>query len=104
MWMDKKADDMTLDELRQAVKDMRKFLAQDTVGNMKRTDLFSDDAKKPPLGCRPAWLISRERILELSEAIERWAKSSQKDVSHIREWATEIYCHCVILEYCGWKI
>ncbi len=55
--------------------------------------------EKPPLGCKPGWLVSQERILELSEAIGRYAiavGTSKTDM--IREWATEILLQCDLLD------
>lgn len=58
--------------------------------------VFTD---KPPLGCKPAYISSPERIVELSKAITRQAEDTCNE-QLIRRWATEILYHCEILEKC----
>lgn len=53
----------------------------------------------PPLGCKPAYISSPERIVELSKAITRQAEDTCNE-QLIRRWATEILYHCEILEKC----
>ena len=128
-WQDKKVEDMTEEQLREAVKELRAKLLSTTESksveeNMARTRLFTDKEireaiketrdkmkpiyKEPPLGCKPSWLSSCERIKELSEAIIRNmngaitkdANGVYKDTSNVKKWATEILYHCEILEKC----
>lgn len=54
---------------------------------------------KPPLGCKPAFVSSQERIVELSEAITRQAKDTCNEYL-IKKWATEILYQCEIMMKC----
>jgi len=125
-WQDIKAEDMTKEQLIEAVKDLRKKLGishllttkgKSAEENMARTGLWENPSeaykeamdrltayepmyKKPPLGCKPSWVSSYERIKELSEAIARNINGVHKDVKNVRKWATEILYHCEIMEKC----
>lgn len=55
--------------------------------------------EKPPIGVSPWWFIYPKRVIELSEAISRYAEFSLKhtlvrktkeDYKAIRQWAMEI--------------
>ena len=52
---------------------------------------------KPPLGARPAFITSRARIKELSDAVGRLAEDPNGDIELVRLWATEICSHCEII-------
>lgn len=102
-WRDKKVEDMSFEEAKQAVTDLRKILVE----SMSSENHFTEEQtewkpayNKPPLGCKPSWLSSSERIGELTRAITRNIESPNKDIDHIRKWATEILYHCAILEHC----
>lgn len=133
-WQDKRVEDMTEEQLREAVKDLRKKLGishllttegRSAEENMVQTGLWEDASepyketmdnlptcepvyKKPPLGCKPSWLSSCERIKELSEAIIRDvngavtkdANGVHKDPKNVKKWATEILYQCEIMEKC----
>lgn len=129
-WQDKKVEDMTDEQCREAVKELREKLLSTTESksaeeNMVQTGLREDASeiykeimdnlptnepmyKKPPLGCKPSWLSSCERIEELSEAITRDvngavtrdANGVHKDTSNVKKWATEILYQCEIMEKC----
>lgn len=106
MWMDKKVEDMSFEEARQAVTELREMLVELMTSKNHSTEEqteWKSAYKKPPLGCNPSWLSSSERIGELTRAITRNIESPNKDIDHIRKWATEILYHCAILEHCGWK-
>ena len=58
---------------------------------------------KPPIGPSPNWFVIPSRIKELSDSIARYTDheriGSDKQVTQvIREWATEIICHCDTLD------
>lgn len=58
---------------------------------------------KPPLGCKPSWLASQERIETLGEAIVRYAYHPNVNgttTKQIKAWAKEILYHCEIMENC----
>jgi hypothetical protein len=119
-WQDKKVEDMTEEQCREAVKELRgKLLTENKSAEeiMARTGLWENPSeaykeamdrltayepmyKKPPLGCKPSWISSCERIKELSEAITRNINGVHKDVKNVRKWATEILYHCEIMEKC----
>ena len=80
-WKDKKADEMTLEEARQAVKDLREIVADrlepvnKSAEEKEPQNTISDYYKEaPPLGIKPAWLFYEPRIKELGEAISRYAE------------------------------
>lgn len=56
---------------------------------------------KPPLGCKPYWLVADERIHELAEAIARYSINSRKYLSSIKQWAEEISELCNMIDYLG---
>jgi len=133
-WQDKRVEDMTEEQLREAVKDLRKKLGishllttenKSAEENMAQTGLWENSSKeykeamdrltayepmykKPPLGCKPSWVSSCERIKELSEAITRDVNGAvtkdvngvHKDTSNVKKWATEILYQCEIMEKC----
>lgn len=116
-WMDLKAEDMTHEQAVEAVKELRKRMLYCVKENMAQKGLWKDASeayketmdsltayepiyKKPPLGCKPSWVSSCERIKELSEAITRNVGGVHKDTKNIKKWATEILYHCEILEKC----
>lgn len=76
-----------------AVKELRNELRKEL---RAEKPVFTD---KPPLGCKPAYVSSPERIVELSKAITRQAEDICNE-QLIRRWATEILYHCEILEKC----
>lgn len=122
-WQDTKVEDLTEEQLREAVKDLRKKLGispllttkgRSAEENMAQAGLWENPSKaykeamdewklaykKPPLGCKSSWISSCERIAELSEAITRNINGVHKDVKNVRKWATEILYHCEIMEKC----
>lgn len=119
-WQDKKIIDMTEEQLREAVKELRgKLLTEGKSAeeNMAQTGLWENPSKaykeamdnitayeplykKPPLGCKPSWISSCERIKELSEAITRNIDVVHKDTGNVKKWATEILYQCEIMEEC----
>lgn len=105
-WMDLKAEAMTHEQAVEAVKELRKVVADNAEilwKNQSAIKKANDDGKsvssKPPLGCKPAYISSPERIVELSKAITRQAEDTCNE-QLIRRWATEILYHCEILEKC----
>jgi len=80
-WKDKKADEMTLEEAREAVKELRRFIAKE------------DNPE-------PALFASRNRIIELSKAITKDQSQVIGNICDVRKWATEILYHCEIMEKC----
>lgn len=119
-WMDLKAEAMTHEQAIEAVKALRGKVLSTTESksaeeNMAQTGLWTDEEikeaikgakdkvkliyEKPPLGCKPAYISSPERIVELSKAITRQAEDMCNE-QLIRRWATEILYHCEILEKC----
>lgn len=129
-WQDKKVEDMTDEQCREAVKELRGKVLSTTENksveeNMAQTGLWENPSKaykeimdsltaheslykKPPLGCKPSWISSCERIKELSEAIIRNvngavtkdANGVYVDTDHVKKWATEILYQCEIMEKC----
>ena len=53
---------------------------------------------KPPLGATPAFVVSRNRIVALADAISRVADNPSCNLEKIRLWATEICMQCDIVE------
>lgn len=102
-WHDKKVEDMSFEEAKQAVIDLRKMLLESFNSKNHSTEEqteWKSAYKRPPLGCKPSWLSSGERIRELSEAITRNMENPHNGTDHIRKWATEILYHCAIMEHC----
>lgn len=100
MWEEKKADEMTLDEAREAVKTLRKIVAlriTEPVSDNKMKDEWKPTFTKPPLGCKPACVASVERMKELAEAISRQLESDTVNEQLIKRWATEILFQCEIM-------
>ena len=71
----------------------------------ERTDECQVDAdgqisEKPPLGCKPAELVSWGRISELAQAILRQIDASDKyrKPALVKKWANEITWQCSIIE------
>ena len=87
MWQDKKVEDMTIEEAREAVLALRKCLVAGT----------TEHISKPPLGCKPACISSVERMQELAEAISRQLESDIVNEQLIKRWATEILFQCEIM-------
>lgn len=52
--------------------------------------------EKPPIGIKPYYIVSCERINALAEAIQRY--STTKNYKAIELWAEEIICYCDFLE------
>lgn len=55
--------------------------------------------QKPPIGVQPSRVAIPNRIKDLSDSISRYTEHeficSDNNVSEkIKEWATEIVCHC----------
>lgn len=123
-WQYRRVEDMTDEQCREAIKELREKLlstteSKSTEENMAQTGLWKEGTtettgewkltyKKPPLGCKPSWLSSCERIEELSKAIirdvngavTRDANGVHKDTSNVKKWATEILYQCEIMEKC----
>lgn len=108
-WQDKKVEDMTEEQCREAVKELRGKLltenksAEENMAHEETTDRTTSYKPiyiKPPLGCMPSWISSCERIKELSEAITRNINGVHTDTSYVKKWATEILYHCEIMEKC----
>lgn len=51
---------------------------------------------KPPLGVKPCYIQSSERIKDLAEAISRYA--DRGDYQVLRKWAKEILMQCDVAE------
>jgi len=99
-WHDKKVEDMSFEEAKQAVTELRSMNVELKYILEKQSEQ-KPVYNKPPLGCKPSWLSSSERIGELSEAITRNIESPyKKNMDYIRKWATEILYHCAIMEHC----
>ena len=99
MWQDKKVEDMTLEEAREAVKTLRKIVAlriTEPVSDNKMKDDWKPTFTKPPLGCKPACVASVERMKELSGAISRQLDDVPNE-DLIKRWATEILFQCEIM-------
>lgn len=86
-WIDKPVAKMTDEQKNEAIKALRMSFAESHVDT------------KPPLGCKPAFVSSQERIIELSEAITRNAKDTCNEYL-IKKWATEILYQCEIMTKC----
>ena len=100
-WQDKKVEDMTEEQCREAVKELRgKVLSTAESTEETQEKSWKPVYNKPPLGCKPSWVSSCERIKELSEAISRNINGVHKDVKNVKKWATEILYHCEIMEKC----
>lgn len=107
-WYDKKAEDMTEEQLREAVKELRKKVLSAESTEETQEKSWKPVYNKPPLGCKPSWLSSCERITELSEAIIRNVNGAvtkdvngvHKDTNNVKKWATEILYQCEIMEKC----
>ncbi len=54
------------------------------------------NTEKPPIGVKPYYIASCERINDLAEAIQRYSATSKYKV--IKLWAEEVICHCDLLE------
>ena len=52
---------------------------------------------KPPMGCKPAWLVAENRISELAQAIDRSVECRDR-IGSMRNWAQEILLQLEILE------
>lgn len=99
-WQDKKVEDMTVEQCKEAVKELRGKLLIENKSAEHKDEEWKPVYNKPPLGCKPSWVSSCERIVELSEAITRNINGVHKDVKNVRKWATEILYHCEIMEKC----
>ncbi len=99
-WQDKKVEDMTDEQCREAVKELRKKVLSAESTEETQEKSWKPVYNKPPLGCKPSWLSSCERIKELSEAIIRNVNGVHKDTSNVKKWATEILYQCEIMEKC----
>lgn len=107
-WQDKKVKDMTEEQCREAVKELRKKVLSAESTEETQEKSWKPVYNKPPLGCKPSWLSSCERIEELSEAIIRNVNGAvtkdvngvHKDTSNVKKWATEILYQCEIMEKC----
>ena len=56
---------------------------------------------KPPLGVKPVWLVTEERIADLSEAITRLIASDEihyLKISKAKDYAEEIKQFCVLAQ------
>jgi len=107
-WQDKKVEDMTDEQCREAVKELRKRVLSAESTEETQEKSWKPVYNKPPLGCKPSWVSSCERITELSEAITRNVNGAvtkdvngvYKDTDHVKKWATEILYQCEIMEKC----
>lgn len=99
-WMDKKTDEMTLEEARKAVEDLRHIVARRITEPVKNDDEWKPKYKEPPLGCKPAQLVCTDRIKIVADAISRYADSPKFNSQLVRRWATEIELQCDIFERC----
>ena len=99
-WQDKKVEDMTEEQCREAVKELRKKVLSAESTEETQEKSWKPVYNKPPLGCKPSWISSCERIAELSEAITRNINGVHTDTSYVKKWATEILYHCEIMEKC----
>lgn len=119
-WQDKKVEDMTGEQLREAVKELREKLSTENKSveeNMAQTGLWENSSKEykeamdrlaayepiydePPLGCKPAQLVCTDRIKVVADAISRYADSPKFNSQLVRRWATEIEFQCDIFERC----
>lgn len=52
---------------------------------------------KPPIGCKPAWMVAWSRIADLIGAIERQYESPHGDAKLVEAWAKEIQMQCEII-------
>lgn len=59
-----------------------------------------NDYTKPPLGARPVYISSGERIKDLADAISRASCEANNYIGHISTWAEEIILHCRMIEKC----
>lgn len=55
-----------------------------------------NNTEKPPVGVKPYYISSGERINSLAEAIQRY--STTKNYKTIKLWAGEIICQCKLVE------
>lgn len=118
-WQDKKVEDMTDEQLREAVKELREklltenksaeeIMAQTELENpskeykeaMDRLTAYEPIYDEPPLGCKPAQLVCTDRIKIVADAISRYADSPKFNSQLVRRWATEIELQCDIFERC----
>jgi len=121
-WQDKKVEDMTEEQCRKAVKELRGKVLSTTENksveeNMAQTGLWENPSKaykeamdrltayepiydEPPLGCKPAQLVCTDRIKVVADAISRYADSPKFNSQLVRRWATEIELQCDIFERC----
>lgn len=52
---------------------------------------------KPEIGCKPYYIVACDRIVELSEAIIRYANDGAiKNFNTIGKWAAEIELFCAV--------
>jgi hypothetical protein len=56
------------------------------------------DSLKPLLGCCTYDIVTSSRILELSQAINRYSDYADKNTDLIRKWAKEIILQCDFLD------
>ena len=53
---------------------------------------------KPPIGTAPYYIVARNRISSLTQAIDRYALSDVGDMKEIKAWAKEIFAQCEMIE------
>ena len=75
---------------------LKLFADGQEVGTM--TPVQESNDKKPPLGARPYYIASGDRIHELAEAISRHAGSPNRNLDSMRKWAMEIIAQCDLIE------
>lgn len=51
--------------------------------------------EKPPLGCKPAYLVAEERIFDLRNGIGRMIDGGNYDMA--KKFAKELYLQCDLL-------
>ena len=61
------------------------------IGAMTSTEKI----EKPPLGCKPAFIVAEDRILDLCSGIGRMLSSGNYDLA--KKFAKEIYLQCDLL-------
>lgn len=52
--------------------------------------------EKPPVGVKPYYILSGERISDLAGAIQRYSRTKKYKI--IKLWAKEIICHCDLIK------
>ena len=64
---------------------------KETIGAMT----MSEKIEKPPLGCKPAFIVAEDRILDLCSGIGRMIDGGNYEMA--KKFAKEIYLQCDLL-------